>query len=96
MRIQLCPHKGVQQNYSLVFVVFMLLCLSSNAVAQTQQAAQEGPYYNLSKDVSGVTTYSAWYAQPWIWAIVAALLILFIGMVFKNNRKRDVESEDSL
>lgn len=35
----------------------------------------------------------AWYAQPWIWAIVAAVLILLIAFVSKGYLKRHMEDD---
>ncbi|WP_256011344.1 hypothetical protein [Desertivirga xinjiangensis] len=57
-------------------------------------------YAQRSDDDSRVTTEfnydsreMAWYAQPWIWAIVAAVLILLIAFVSKGYLKRHMEDD---
>lgn len=34
-----------------------------------------------------------WYAQPWIWAIVASVLILLIAFLSKDTLKRHMEND---
>jgi len=86
----------------------VLLFFSINGLAQTGTDPKQGPDHTSSpaqasqylqtieKDPNLVPNSSAWYVQPWIWAIVASLLILIIGLLFKAYGKRDVQSESGL
>lgn len=51
---------------------------------------------SIETDPNGVPNSSAWFVQPWIWAIVAAILILGIGGLYKLYGKRDDTSETGL
>lgn len=93
-------------NLSTIISVMFLMFLSLNGVAQNNQgqgadrnshAEQSSEYLqSIEADPNGVPNSSAWYVQPWIWAIVAAILILIIGLLFKSYGKRDVDSERGL
>ena len=85
-----------------------LMYFSFDAMAQTGKDPGQNPdrpshseqassyLHNIEQDPNGVPNSSEWYAQPWIWAIVAAILILIIGLIYKNNSKRDLDSERGL
>ena len=97
-----------KQKALFIFSVLFLMMFSQSVVAQSgnntpqgtdnpSHAEQASQYlHNIEKDPNGVPNSAAWYVQPWIWAIVAAILILVIGLIYKNNSKRDVESEHGL
>ena len=83
----------------------ILMLISFNGVSQnnvspgqnsdrSSHAEQSSDYlYNIEKDPNGVPNTAAWYAQPWIWAIVAAILILFIGLIARNSGKKNIEAD---
>lgn len=87
-----------------LFSIIMLVFISFNGMSQnnnnpgqnpdrSSHAEQSSEYlHNIETDPNGVPNTTAWYAQPWIWAIVAAVLILFIGMLARNSGKKEVES----
>jgi|GEM_PF-1107094 len=85
---------------SLVLLLFLSLGVIAQSVDNTQSPsrANDASQYlqNIEKDPNGVPNNSDWYLQPWIWAIVASVLILIIGLVFKNYGKKDIESEHGL
>lgn len=79
--------------------VFILLLTSSLlSFAQTDDGAssarQMSQYLqNTENDPNGVPNDSAWYAQPWIWAIVAAVLILLIAFITRGSSRKNMESD---
>lgn len=91
--------------FSLISTI-ILFVISFPLMAQTGGGANEKPdshaeqasayLQSIEQDPNGVPNSSAWYAQPWIWAIVASILILIIGMLFKSYGKRDMDSEHGL
>lgn len=86
-----------QTKQAIVSIIsVMLLFLSSGVLAQSR--ANDASLYlqNIEEDPNGVPNNSNWYLQPWIWAIVAAILILVIGFLFKTYGKKDIESEHGL
>ena len=62
---------------------------------QNSHAQQSGEHVNNIENSSGYSTPQGgeWYVQPWIWALVAAALILTIAYIYKNNSERDEKSE---
>jgi hypothetical protein len=62
---------------------------------QNSHAKQSGEYLDNIEKSSGYSTPQGgeWYVQPWIWALVAAGLILTIAFIYKNNTDRDEKSE---
>ncbi|MFD2161049.1 hypothetical protein ACFSJU_01500 [Paradesertivirga mongoliensis] len=91
---------------STVISVMFLMFLSLNGIAQNNpgqgtdrpsHAEQSSEYLqSIEADPNGVPNSSEWYVQPWIWAIVAAILVLVIGLLFTTYGKRDVDSERGL
>jgi hypothetical protein len=83
----------------------MLISLQSSSQTNNPNEYPEKPshsqqasdyLHNIEKNPNGVPDNAVWYAQPWIWAIVAAILVLIIGLIYKNNTKRDDEVEPGL
>ena len=85
----------------LAFFSFMAMAqpgnTSNDGRDQSSKADQSTAYLrSIETDPNGVPNTAVWYAQPWIWAIIASILIFVIGLVFKNYGKRDVESEHGI
>jgi hypothetical protein len=95
---------NIKRALVIIFSSVLLVFISINVVAQTNspnqhpegqsQAEQASGYLNnMEKEPNAYTPGSSeWYAQPWIWAIVAAILILFIGMIARNSGRKEVDS----
>ncbi|MEJ6979841.1 hypothetical protein WG906_05235 [Pedobacter sp. P351] len=88
---------------TITFVLFSLIVVAQagnnpNQHPEKSSPAEQSSAYlqSIENDPNGVPNNSAWYAQPWLWAIVAAILILVVGLIFKSYGKRDVESEQGL
>lgn len=49
---------------------------------------------SIESNINGGSTISngEWYSQPWIWAIIATLLILIIGVLSRNSMKEKKSS----
>lgn len=89
---------------SILLLVFFSLAgmaqpgnTSDDSRDRSSKAEQSSAYLrSIEMDPNGVPNTAAWYAQPWIWAIVASILILIIGLLFKSYGKRDPDSEQGL
>lgn len=87
---------------TFVFFSFLLMAQTDNNnpnqyPERSSPAEQSSAYlHSIENDPNGVPNTAVWYAQPWIWAIVASVLILIIGLLFKSYGKRDIESEQGL
>jgi hypothetical protein len=102
--LQVIKHE-LRQMSAMVFSVILLTLFTLISVAQESgpgqgtsrpsQAQQANDYlHSFEKDPNGVPNNAAWYAQPWIWAIVAAILIVIIGHFARNyGRNEHPESE---
>lgn len=88
---------------TITFVLFSLIVMAQagnnpNQYPEKSSPAEQSSAYlqSIEQDPNMVPNSSAWYAQPWLWAIVASILILVIGLAFKSYGKRDVDSEQGL
>ena len=55
-------------------------------VIQTLSWAQDsGGNASTSVTKSTTTTSSTWYAEPWVWVVGAAVLILLLVALFRGN-----------
>ncbi|WP_207429592.1 hypothetical protein [Pedobacter sp. SYSU D00535] len=77
-------------------VILMLLSISLVSYGQnefperTTHAEQANTYlHNWEVDPNGVPNTSAWYVQPWIWSIVAAVLILVVAFFARGGGRQD-------
>lgn len=87
-------------------IISPLILLLFSAVASAQPGSNpEMPSHaegasrylqSIETDPNGVPNSSAWFVQPWIWAIIVAILILIIGGLYKLYGKRDNTSETGL
>lgn len=52
------------------------------------------PQDNLPSDKDGsiVAGNDVWYAQPWIWVIIIALLVIFIIYYTKRNKRKSLKN----
>jgi hypothetical protein len=87
----------------LVLALFSFMAMaqpgntSDDSRGSSSKADQSTAYLrSIEMDPNGVPNTAAWYAQPWVWAIIASILILVVGLVFKSYGKRDTESEHGL
>ena len=80
---------------TLLLLSFVVFAQSGNEYPQrTTNAEQANEYlHNIEVDPNGVPNSSAWYVQPWIWALVAAFLVLFIPFLMQNYLKRHAEDD---
>ena len=88
---------------TITFILFSLIVVAQagnnpNQYPEKSSPADQSSGYlqSIEEDPNMVPNSSAWYAQPWLWAIVASVLILVVGLIFKSYGKRDVESEQGL
>lgn len=90
------------RNYTAAFAscLFLFLVSAANAQSNTQgpdktsHAEQANAYLqSIEADPNVVPNSSAWYVQPWIWALVATFLILFIPFLMQNYLKRHAEND---
>src|SRR5688500_18128519 len=87
---------------TLIFLSFLITAQTDNNnpnqyPERSSPAEQSSAYLqSIENDPNGVPNTAVWYAQPWIWAIVASILILIVGLLFKSYGKRDIESEQGL
>lgn len=71
-----------------VVLVNVLFSLATFA----QQEQQETPNSN-DADTFSKQEIAPWYAQPWVWALVAAVVILFIFMITNGGKKKNMEHD---
>lgn len=97
---------GKAKTYFLALIsTFILALLTLQGSAQAPGTNPETPshsqgasdyLHSMETDPNGVPNNSDWFVQPWIWAIVAAILILIVGALYKVYGKRDNTSETGL
>ena len=51
--------------------------------------AQEGTGTDINVDINKGGDGGAWYAQPWVWIVGAALFILLLVALMRGNRRVD-------
>ena len=87
-------------NLVLLRSVLFMFLLSSSCLVWAQDAG------NSSEKSSSVTSSStsihvggdsaAWYAQPWVWIIGAAVFILLLVALLNGNRKSSAVRTESV
>jgi len=75
---------GKQISVFLAFMFVSTVVLAQRAVEEKDPATAEFNY-----DMRD----NPWYTQPWIWAIVASVLILLIAFISKGNFGRHGEND---
>ena len=89
----ICAIKKHFSHYTKHFsVVVFLLLMNVMAFAQRGTPAYDN---HVTTEFNYDVRETPWYAQPWIWAIVASVLILFIAYASQGylKRHRDDHSE---
>lgn len=74
------PFKMRNKDKTAALSAVLLLLLIQ--AAHAQPAAQDAPL---------TTEDSAWYLQPWLWVIIAALLILCV-VYFRRQGRKNIRS----
>ena len=75
-------------EFAIRFVAFLLFIGVSFV-----SFAQNTTGYHIGNDPDGVPNNPDWYSQPWIWAIVAAVLILLIAFLTRRGRGKAMEAD---
>jgi len=65
-----------------VTAFFLMMC---TAVSQERETTQADGF-------SKQETY-AWYAQPWVWALAAGIIVMVIFVITKGGRKSHMEPD---
>jgi hypothetical protein len=79
---------GVSATASF-FALFCMAAMQGFAQTSNRSEATNDAIYQESRE-------QPWYAQPWIWAIVIALVILIVAFAMRGNRRADERSEDGV
>jgi len=87
----ICAIKRRLSHYTrhISLIVFLLLM---NVMAFAQRGT---PSYDnhVTTEFNYDVRETPWYLQPWIWAIVASILILFIAYASQSYMKRHIEDD---
>jgi len=85
--------KFTQYSRHIGALIFLMMI---NLVSFAQRVNAEDDNKNdnhVTTEFNYDTRETPWYLQPWIWAIVASVLILFIAWATKGSMKRHMESD---
>ncbi|WP_207422894.1 hypothetical protein [Desertivirga brevis] len=79
-----------------VGAVIFLMFINLTTFAQRVNAEDDENRSNNNKATTEFnydTRETPWYLQPWVWALVAAVVILFIAWATKGSMKRNIEND---
>lgn len=79
--------KLLKPSYRRKIAAALIVFLSFTSIAAAQDRARvvnEGFWTNEPY---------AWYAQPWVWALIAGIIVMVIFVVTKGGRKSRMEPD---
>ena len=71
------------------FVILFMLCFVQIIVWSQDSVATSS---SSSKTVTTTTTTSNWYAQPWVWVVGGAILILLLVALLRGGSRSGTET----
>ena len=76
--------KTLVRTYGIrAFFIFLLSCLIGAVVlAQDNPGTQSN---NSSSTTTTETTTTTWYAQPWVWVVGGALVVLILVLALRGR-----------
>ena len=93
----ICERNGsLSQFVKYLVAVLFLIVIDGAGFAQTVNNPTDTKHNNdnhVTTEFNYDTRETPWYLQPWIWAIVASILILFIAYATQGTLKRHMEDD---
>jgi ABC-type Fe3+ transport system permease subunit len=71
------------------FVAMLVLCFVQTIVWAQDSTSSSS---SSSKTVTTTTTTENWYAQPWVWVVGGAVLILLLVALLRGNSRSSAEA----